>query len=58
MVRTETHRDGTWILFDDTNTLENIPEDIRHAQLERYSPAPPEHQWFLRKAGIVRRSHQ
>jgi methionine-R-sulfoxide reductase len=58
MVRTETHRDGTWILFDDTNTLENIPEGIRHAQLERYSPAPPEHQWFLRKAGIIRRSHQ
>jgi methionine-R-sulfoxide reductase len=33
-----------------------LPERVATAELVSYEPAPDEHQWFLRKAGLVRRT--
>jgi len=53
--RSTTTREGSWVLFSDTARAEHLPDGVRVASLGRYTRAPEEHQWFLRKAGIVRR---
>lgn len=53
--RSATARDGTWVLFSETARAEHLPDSVRVASLGSYTRAPEEHQWFLRKAGIIRR---
>ncbi|MCX7937802.1 MAG: hypothetical protein N2971_08925, partial [Chlorobi bacterium] len=36
--------------------IAGLPERVATAELVSYEPAPDEHQWFLRKAGFVRRT--
>ncbi len=53
--RSMTTRDGTWVLFSEIARAEHLPDSVRVVSLGSYTQAPEEHQWFLRKAGIVRR---
>jgi len=47
-----------WCLFvrPDTNTVDELPAPMRRAPLVTYTRAPEEHQWFLRKAGLLQAS--
>lgn len=53
--RSTTARDGSWVLFSDAVPSEQLPDSVHFATLGRYTRAPEEHQWFMRKAGIVQR---
>lgn len=52
-------RDGRWTYFlaEGESAPADLPPEVSTAQLSTYKTAPEEHQWFLRKAGIVTRDN-
>lgn len=63
LVEQFTHKVGPsdkWWYFGEAGTSlsqsETIPSIVQRARLKDYRPAGEEHQWFLRKIGVVRRT--